>query len=173
MLLVQNSPIHTTESQVKVPDADSYEGVDLVREKMPHGALGLFICLEVSPSIFKPLTPTRRLGINLKSTIKVSSISTTNENKGVSITRSHEVHGKSSTDGTSSTAGKSGNLSLDALAKAKKALQNQKELAEKLKKIPLLKMHVQTLSPVLTLAIASNSAIVLMELASMFEYDLK
>ncbi|XP_022977165.1 protein RDM16-like isoform X1 [Cucurbita maxima] len=71
--------------------------------------------------------------------IKVSSISTTNENKGVSIARSHEVHGKSSTDGTSSTAGKSGNLSLDALAKAKKALQMQKELAEKLKKIPLMK----------------------------------
>ncbi|XP_010558772.1 PREDICTED: U4/U6 small nuclear ribonucleoprotein Prp3 isoform X2 [Tarenaya hassleriana] len=44
-----------------------------------------------------------------------------------------------STDGTSSTAGKSSaNLSLDALAKAKKALQMQKELAEKLKKIPLL-----------------------------------
>lgn len=70
--------------------------------------------------------------------IKVSSISTTNENRGVSITRSHEVHGKSSTDGTSSTAGKSGNLSLDALAKAKKALQMQKELAEKLKRIPLV-----------------------------------
>ncbi|XP_022139033.1 protein RDM16 isoform X4 [Momordica charantia] len=45
----------------------------------------------------------------------------------------------SSTDGPSSTAGKSGNLSLDALAKAKKALQMQKELAEKLKKIPLMK----------------------------------
>ncbi|OAY45970.1 protein RDM16 isoform X2 [Manihot esculenta] len=43
-----------------------------------------------------------------------------------------------STDGTSSAAGKSGSLSLDALAKAKKALQMQKELAEKLKKIPLL-----------------------------------
>ena len=70
--------------------------------------------------------------------IKVSSISTTNENKGVSITRSHEVHGKSNTDGTSSTAGKSGNLSLDALTKAKKALQMQKELAEKLKKISLV-----------------------------------
>lgn len=70
---------------------------------------------------------------------KVSSISTTNENRGVSITRSHEVPGKSSTDGSSSTAGKSsGNLSLDALAKAKKALQMQKELSEKLKKIPLL-----------------------------------
>jgi U4/U6 small nuclear ribonucleoprotein PRP3 len=70
---------------------------------------------------------------------KVSSISTTNENKGVSITRSHEVPGKSSTDGSSSAAGKSGSLSsLDALAKAKKALQMQKELSEKLKKIPLV-----------------------------------
>ncbi|XP_065870018.1 protein RDM16 isoform X2 [Euphorbia lathyris] len=69
---------------------------------------------------------------------KVSSISNTNENKGVSITRSHAVPGKSSTDGTSSAAGKSGSLSLDALAKAKKALQMQKELSERLKKIPLL-----------------------------------
>uniref|UniRef100_A0A9I9E9P2 Uncharacterized protein n=1 Tax=Cucumis melo TaxID=3656 RepID=A0A9I9E9P2_CUCME len=60
----------------------------------------------------------------------VSSISTTNENKGVSITRSHEVHGKFSTDRTSSTAGKSGNLSLDALAKAKKALQMQNQLMQ-------------------------------------------
>ena len=71
---------------------------------------------------------------------KVSSITTTHENKGVSITRSHEVPGKSSTDGTSSTstAGKTGSLSLDALAKAKRALQMQKELAEKMKKIPLV-----------------------------------
>lgn len=72
---------------------------------------------------------------------KVSSTFTTHENKGVSITRSHEVHGKSSTDGTSSTAGKSGNLSLDALAKAKKALQMQKELSEKLKKIPVVSLN--------------------------------
>uniref|UniRef100_A0A2P2L7Y4 Uncharacterized protein MANES_10G038800 n=2 Tax=Rhizophora mucronata TaxID=61149 RepID=A0A2P2L7Y4_RHIMU len=69
---------------------------------------------------------------------KVSSISNTNENKGVSISRSHEVPGKSSTDGTSPAAGKSGSLSLDALAKAKKALQMRKELSEKLKKIPHL-----------------------------------
>ncbi|OVA12422.1 protein of unknown function DUF1115 [Macleaya cordata] len=70
---------------------------------------------------------------------KVSSISTTNENKGVSITRSHEVPGKSSTDGTTTSAAtKSGNLSLEALEKAKKALQMQKKLSEKLKKIPLL-----------------------------------
>ncbi|KAK4578998.1 hypothetical protein RGQ29_028883 [Quercus rubra] len=77
---------------------------------------------------------------------KVSSISTTNENKGVTVTRSHEVPGKSSTDGTSSAAGKSGNLSLDALAKAKKALQMQKELSEKLKKIPLLNKGASTSS---------------------------
>ncbi|KAJ4970422.1 hypothetical protein NE237_003521 [Protea cynaroides] len=70
--------------------------------------------------------------------IKVSSISTTNENKGLSVIRSHEVPGKSSTDGTTSAVGKSGSLSLDALAKAKKALQMQKELSEKLRKIPLL-----------------------------------
>lgn len=67
---------------------------------------------------------------------KVSSISKTNENKGVNINRSHEVPGKYSTDGTASDAGKSGGLSLDALAKAKRALQMQKELKERMKKIP-------------------------------------
>ncbi|GLT88940.1 hypothetical protein SLE2022_069470 [Rubroshorea leprosula] len=72
-------------------------------------------------------------------TTKVSITSSPNENKGVSITRSHEVIGTASTDATSAAAGRSGgNLSLDALAKAKKALQMQKELAEKLKKIPTL-----------------------------------
>lgn len=65
---------------------------------------------------------------------KVSSITTTNENEGVSIIRSDEVTGKSSTDGNStSVAGKSSSLSLDALARAKKTLQMQKELTEKLK----------------------------------------
>ncbi|CAN4101394.1 unnamed protein product [Withania somnifera] len=49
-----------------------------------------------------------------------------------------KVPEKSSTDGTASGAGKSGSLSLDALAKAKRALQMRKELAEKLKKIPAL-----------------------------------
>lgn len=71
--------------------------------------------------------------------IKVSSITTTNENKGVSINSSHEDSGKSSTDGSSTTAGKLGSLSSsDALAKAKKALQMQKLLSAKLKKIPQL-----------------------------------
>ncbi|KAB2598167.1 U4/U6 small nuclear ribonucleoprotein Prp3-like [Pyrus ussuriensis x Pyrus communis] len=70
---------------------------------------------------------------------KVSSIPTTNENKGVSITRSHEVHGNSSTDGTSSTAGKSANLSLGDVEKIKRTLQKQKELTEKLKKLNQLK----------------------------------
>lgn len=73
---------------------------------------------------------------------KVSSISNTNENKGVSITGSHEVPGKTSTDGTSTAAGKSASLSLDALAKAKKALQMQRELSEKLKKIPSVSSYV-------------------------------
>ncbi|KAK8957789.1 hypothetical protein KSP39_PZI000152 [Platanthera zijinensis] len=71
---------------------------------------------------------------------KVYTITATNENEGVSIIRSDEVTGKSSTDGaaSSSVAGKSGSLSRDALAKAKKALQMQKELSEKLKKIPVV-----------------------------------
>ncbi|KAG2642215.1 hypothetical protein PVAP13_2KG279800 [Panicum virgatum] len=69
---------------------------------------------------------------------KVSSITTNNENEGVSI-RSDQVTGKSSTDGSAtSAAGKNSNLSLDALAKAKKALQLKKELSEKLKKLPML-----------------------------------
>ncbi|XVE69031.1 hypothetical protein DITRI_Ditri09bG0117000 [Diplodiscus trichospermus] len=67
---------------------------------------------------------------------KVPSISTA-ENKAYSITGSHEVTG-SSTDGSSAAGKSGGNLSLDALAKAKKALQMQKELAEKLKKISSL-----------------------------------
>ncbi|OWM70115.1 protein RDM16 [Punica granatum] len=88
---------------------------------------------------------------------KVSSISTTNENKGVSITRSHEVPGKTSTDGTSPAAGKSGSLSLDVLAKAKKALQIQKELSEKLKKIPLPKKGVSSSSDGTLQAVSSTS----------------
>ncbi|KAF3324435.1 U4/U6 small nuclear ribonucleoprotein Prp3 isoform X1 [Carex littledalei] len=71
-------------------------------------------------------------------TTKVSSIPSTNENEGVSI-RSDEVTAKSSTDGGTPAPGKSTTLSsLDALAKAKKALQLQKELKEKLKKLPVL-----------------------------------
>ncbi|XBI75516.1 hypothetical protein VPH35_068881 [Triticum aestivum] len=69
---------------------------------------------------------------------KVYSITATNENGGVSI-RSDEVTGKSSEDGTAnSSAGRSSNLSLDALAKAKKALQLKKELSEKLKRVPVI-----------------------------------
>ncbi|KAF8650972.1 hypothetical protein HU200_063641 [Digitaria exilis] len=75
---------------------------------------------------------------------KVSSITTNNENEGVSI-RSDEVTGKSSTDGSATlAAGKSSNLSLDALAKAKKALQLKKELSEKLKKLPMLNNKLGT-----------------------------
>ncbi|KAG6434222.1 hypothetical protein SASPL_105845 [Salvia splendens] len=73
---------------------------------------------------------------------KVSSISKTNENKGVNINRSHEVPGKSSTDGTTTDASASGGLSRDILAKAKLALQKQKELAERMKKISSLNRDV-------------------------------
>ncbi|PPR81697.1 hypothetical protein GOBAR_AA39015 [Gossypium barbadense] len=79
---------------------------------------------------------------------KVSSISTA-ENKAYSVTGSHEVTG-SSTDGSSSTGKSGANLSLDALAKAKKALQMQKELAEKLKKIPSLNKGPSSSSVVTT-----------------------
>ena len=72
---------------------------------------------------------------------KVYSITTTTENRGVSI-RSDEVTGKSSADGTAnSSAGTSSNLSLDALAKAKKALQLKKELSEKLKRLPAVRHY--------------------------------
>uniref|UniRef100_A0A175YN39 Pre-mRNA-splicing factor 3 domain-containing protein n=1 Tax=Daucus carota subsp. sativus TaxID=79200 RepID=A0A175YN39_DAUCS len=74
---------------------------------------------------------------------KVSSIYTTNENKGVIVNRSYEVPGKSSTDGTTPAAGRSGGLhSLDALTKARITLQKQKEISEKLKKIPLLNKSI-------------------------------
>ncbi|QCE05739.1 U4/U6 small nuclear ribonucleoprotein PRP3 [Vigna unguiculata] len=99
-----------------------------------NGALG---SLAVAP-LAVPETSLTPSSSSSSFPIKVSSNFTTNENKGVSITRSHEVTGKSSTDGPSSTAGKPGSFSIDALAKAKKALQMQKELAEKLKKIPQL-----------------------------------
>jgi U4/U6 small nuclear ribonucleoprotein PRP3 len=71
---------------------------------------------------------------------KVSSITTNNENEGVSII-SDEVTGKSSTVGSAISAAGKSNLSLDALAKAKKALQLKKELSEKLKKLPMVGNH--------------------------------
>lgn len=70
---------------------------------------------------------------------KVSSISTKDENKGVSIVRSHEVHEKSSTDGgstSSSTAGKSSaSSSLDVLARAKRTIERGKGIADRFKKL--------------------------------------
>lgn len=94
---------------------------------------GVVESLKVSSRLTSESTPANNHAVT-----KVSSISTTNENKGVNITGSHEVTGKSSTDGTTTTAGKIGNASLDALAKAKKALQMKKDIEEKLKKIPKL-----------------------------------
>ncbi|KAF3509378.1 hypothetical protein F2Q69_00008173 [Brassica cretica] len=79
---------------------------------------------------------------------KVSSISTKDENKGVSNVRSHEVHGKSSTDGrTSSTAGESSaSSSLDALAKAKKAIELGKGIADRFKKLSSMNQGTKSTS---------------------------
>ncbi|XP_020230044.1 protein RDM16 isoform X1 [Cajanus cajan] len=113
-----------------------------------------------SPAVAPMSVPETSLAPPPSFPIKVSSNSTTNENKGVSITRSHEVTGKSSTDGSSTTAGKPGSLSIDALAKAKKALQMQKELSEKLKKIPQLnKSSTQNLQGGSNLSSKSESAV--------------
>ncbi|KAI3883296.1 hypothetical protein MKX03_003440 [Papaver bracteatum] len=72
---------------------------------------------------------------------KVCSNSTTIENKSVDITRSDEVPRKSCTDGTtaSSVTTKTGNISLGALEKAKRALKMQKQLLENIKNMPMVK----------------------------------
>ncbi|XP_074556011.1 protein RDM16-like isoform X1 [Curcuma longa] len=99
---------------------------------------------------------------------KVSSFNTPNENEGVSI-RSDEVPGKSSTDGSAtSVAVKSGSLSLDALAKAKRALQMQKELSEKLKKIPVLNKIVS--SSTVNTQVSSDKAGVEFSAAGAFQH---
>ncbi|GAV77261.1 DUF1115 domain-containing protein/PRP3 domain-containing protein [Cephalotus follicularis] len=122
-------------------EEDNKDLVNYVNGAVVNGAGGCSIengaTLEPS-TMASRIVPESSLAPGHSPPTKVSSISTTNENKGVNITRSHEVPGKSSTDGTSSAAGKSGNLSLDAIAKAKKTMQMQKELLEKLKKIPLV-----------------------------------
>ncbi|CAN6975670.1 unnamed protein product [Brassica rapa subsp. trilocularis] len=111
-----------------------------------------------------PLAPSQTL------LTKVSSISTTDENK--SIVRSHEVHGKSSTDGRTSGQSSS-NLSLDALAKAKKAIQLGKGLADRFKKLssanqgiklasegsPLARVPPSTTTPAVSAGTSSASAL--------------
>lgn len=73
---------------------------------------------------------------------KVSLNTTTNENEG--IIRSDEVHGNSSTDGT--TASKAGKSSLthDAIERARISLMQKKGLAEKLQKLREAKKKVST-----------------------------
>ncbi|XP_075484056.1 protein RDM16-like isoform X1 [Primulina tabacum] len=110
-------------------EVDSLEPHDAETGLIANGAIGL---TSTTSSIF----PGAVVAQGQPLATKVSSM--TNENKGVNISRSHEVPGKSSTDGTASDAGKSAGLSLDALTKAKRALQMQKELAERMKKIPSL-----------------------------------
>ncbi|XP_052204597.1 protein RDM16 isoform X2 [Diospyros lotus] len=119
----------------KEPKDEPYDDNSNANATNGDGSTDKVDALGLANGAFKTL-PETSLAPILSPPTKVSSISTANENKGVNITGSHEVTEKSSTDGAAS-AGKSGNLSLDALAKAKRALQMQKELAEKLKKLPL------------------------------------
>ncbi|XP_055818451.1 protein RDM16-like [Solanum dulcamara] len=80
----------------------------------------------------------RRGGFEITTSKKETKEEPTDHVQDEAVGSIAKIPGKSSTDGTASGAGKSGSLSLDALAKAKRALQMRKELAEKLKKIPAL-----------------------------------
>ncbi|PKA51114.1 hypothetical protein AXF42_Ash010554 [Apostasia shenzhenica] len=128
----------------KLPNSVDHSGDKLVangEDRLTSGSLANASTVEP----FAAASMVAKISANPPSIHKVSSINATNENEGVSIIRSDEVTGKSSTDGTtSSVAGKTGSLSRDALAKAKKALQMQKELSEKLKKIPMLNKQPNT-----------------------------
>ncbi|KAM3302952.1 protein RDM16 isoform X1 [Capsicum chacoense] len=108
---------------------------DPTADEAPVGSIAKGVTME-SYNVTPRTLSDNSLGHGDSPVTKVSLLST--ENKGVNINGSHQVPEKSSTDGTASGAGKSGSLSLDALAKAKRALQMRKELAEKLKKIPAL-----------------------------------
>ncbi|XP_058728781.1 protein RDM16-like isoform X1 [Vicia villosa] len=132
----------------KVKKDEDYDNEPKIKEEVTNGAHGFASPKDNasvhngvavgSPAAVHDSVPETSLPPPPPFPLKVSSISTTNENKGVSIARSHEVTGKSSTDGSSSTAGKPGSLSIDALAKAKKTSQMQKELTERLKRFPQL-----------------------------------
>ncbi|XP_042433515.1 protein RDM16-like isoform X1 [Zingiber officinale] len=121
---------------------DEHKSKDRLKEGNLESALEAAV--HGSPSLASTMVSTN-FGVPHHSVpTKVSSFNTSNENEGVSI-RSDEVPGKSSTDGTAtSVTVKRGSLSLDALAKAKRALQMQKELSEKLKKIPVLNKSVSS-----------------------------
>lgn len=83
-------------------------------------------------------SPDKPLTLSDSPATKVSSISTTTENKGVNINKFHKVLGKSSTDGAAHDTGKSAILSIDAKGNAYELKQRHKVLKEKLKRIPLV-----------------------------------
>ncbi|KAF6136928.1 hypothetical protein GIB67_025762 [Kingdonia uniflora] len=123
---------HATNFIANIPEPLTLKARDKVKPDLGVEPLNMKSCGKTSSAHNHQSHPT-----------KVSYISTINENKGVNFTMSHEVPEKSSTDGkTISAAGKSECLSLDAMAKAKKALQMQKELSEKLKKISTDKLII-------------------------------
>ncbi|CAA7015683.1 unnamed protein product [Microthlaspi erraticum] len=112
------------------------------------GAMNATSSVPIDASSFSSIASETNLATSQALLTKVSSISTKDENKGVSIVRSHEVPGNSSTDGrASSTAEKSSaELSLDAKAKAMRAIQLGKGLADKLKNLSKLKKDANSAS---------------------------
>ncbi|WZZ10484.1 hypothetical protein YC2023_096405 [Brassica napus] len=116
----------------------SFYAFSLIKNSFFVSSVSVDLWLEGAASYSSTALETTSLAPRHTLPTKVSSISTKDENKGVSIVRSHEVHGKSSTDGrTSSTAGESSASlsSLDALAKAKKAIELGKGIADRFKKL--------------------------------------
>ncbi|KAK6790314.1 hypothetical protein RDI58_014114 [Solanum bulbocastanum] len=120
--------MRTVKEELKPEPCDDGQGVDTIDTSTAIGSYSA--ASRTSPD--KPLTRSD------SPAIKVSSISTTNENKGVNINRFHKVLGKSSTDGAARDTGKSATLSIDAKGNANDLKQRHKVLKEKLKRIPLL-----------------------------------
>ncbi|XP_049404921.1 protein RDM16-like isoform X1 [Solanum stenotomum] len=120
--------MRTVKEEPKRVPFDDGQGVDTIDTSVAMGSYSA--ASRTSPD--KPLTRSD------SPATKVSSISTTNENKGVNINRFHKVLGKSSTDGAARDTGKSATLSIDAKGNANDLKQRHKVLKEKLKRIPLL-----------------------------------
>ncbi|KAL3338201.1 hypothetical protein AABB24_030381 [Solanum stoloniferum] len=120
--------MRTVKEELKPEPCDDGQGVETIDTSAAIGSYSA--ASRTSPD--KPLTRSD------SPATKVSSISTTNENKGVNINRFHKVLGKSSTDEAARDTGKSATLSIDAKGNANDLKQRHKVLKEKLKRIPLL-----------------------------------
>ncbi|TMX00426.1 hypothetical protein EJD97_000857 [Solanum chilense] len=120
--------MRTVKEEPKPEPYDDGQDVDTIDTSVAMGSFSA--ASRTSPD--KPLTRSD------SPATKVSSISTTTENKGVNINKFHKVLGKSSTDGAAHDTGKSAILSIDAKGNAYELKQRHKVLKEKLKRIPLL-----------------------------------